>query len=227
MRNTLKHTTLAICLVCVGGSAKAAPTEAQPPFAQKQDPYVSSHCFNTGNDLDYIPNNDVLMPDSRGCDAGRRMTLKGLGTLKAEPLALKYLENTEQMSNDTAALINSSSKWSEWNQNVDSAINKSFSNLEERVSANDKLVVAKATFSIKNDGEIEVIYLGNYSLIPKFESMIRKAVMSLNGNPVLRFPEPANVNAIVKSGRFIQNFGISKLDERARSSLAGPRPVIR
>lgn len=188
---------------------------------------VIDPAFAKNADPDQISYSDVLMPNSGGCDAGRRATLQGLGTLKDDPLALKYLDGTEQVSTDSAALINSNSKWSEWNQKVDSAISKSFSNLEERVAADDKLVVAKALFNITDQGKIKIVYLSNYSLNPKFESMIRKALESLEGNPVLRFPESTDKKVIVKSGRFIQNFGISKLDERARFGIAEPRPIIR
>lgn len=167
----------------------------------------------------YPDMDQVLVPGPpHGCITGRLTLLQNLGDLNGIPLELKYLDNSA-----TIQERNVSPTWEEWHKRFAIELNKAFSAQKERVEAQDKLVATETSYVVTQDGKIREIKVSNFCPSSKFRSMIIKTLESLDGNPALQFPSGAKLDAMPKSGRFMQNYGLSIIEKARSSQKTEPR----
>lgn len=163
-----------------------------------------------------------------GCSVGLRRLIDGIGDNTGQPLTLDY--------NDTNIAVSPTSKtqtdWRTWNDAVVLKIKQNLEHNSERVAADDKLVVARVRFEIRNGKTLRILSIENPSGFKGFEQIIKNSLTALNGDPVLKLPPTVKSRTFVlKTGRFSQNYGprfIKHHDEEARSGQqSASRPILK
>ena len=169
-----------------------------------------------------------LAPLKKGslCATGRSEIAEGLGDIPGPALALCFVDDSEdKFINSISDRLSTVDGWRHWNRNLSNRLNELLLKINERIDADDKLAIARVRFVVTNNGHIEKLLISNYAGDPKFDSLIRKAVEELEGDPKLHFPDKSRTSAVVKTGRFVQNFGESLLQKKGGAQTK-PEPRI-
>lgn len=186
-----------------------------PSTARAEDKIPQSKSSKLPKVTDKYPDmNNVLQKGLPGmCNSSRLLMLGNMGDLSNPSLQLSYIDaigNLNYPSKPRDEVDETTeTAWIKWNNKVASEVNKAFSSLNERVEAQDKLVVSKASYVVTKDGKIQDISVSEVCPSDKFRSMIVSSLESLNGNASLKFPPGASWKTVQKTGRFVQNYGPS------------------
>jgi hypothetical protein len=115
--------------------------------------------------------------------------------------------------------------WKQWHQRVAKAIFVRFQHFADTQFRGSKALTAVAAYSVTRDGKIVNARLTTKNPDSRYDTLVLTAVTSLNGSPVLEFPNGSQRASVDKVGTFNHNDGSGV--ESFKFSGAGDKETIR
>lgn len=178
-------------IVSVSSAQADSSVEVQLPSRSDEESLAEFYKRNPSRLMDR-----VFLPKPFMCvnsDWSSLLDVQNTGDPTGNPLVLRYQVTPSK-----------SDVWKDWQTQVAEEINSEFSKISERVDVDDRLLVVAATFTVHSDGKISDVSFKPFCPAD-FRAMIMKTLKSVEGSPVLQFPDKKE--SIVLGGKFSQNYG--------------------
>ena len=98
--------------------------------------------------------------------------------------------------------------WDQWHRAVAEEIFRRFDGLAQRAFAQSRPLACRVAYTVTNTGIITNVRMIQKSPNIVFNSMLLMVLKSMNGNPILSFPQGSRRQFVEKTGTFSRNFGI-------------------
>lgn len=180
-----------LAIVSLSSAQAESSAESKLPSRSDEETLAEFYKKNPSRLMDR-----VFLPKPFMCvnsDWSNLLDVHNTGDPTGNPLVLRYQVNHSE-----------SDLWKDWQTRVAKEINSKFSKNSERADMDDRLLVVATTFTVNSDGKISDISFKPFCPAD-FRLMIVKTLQSLEGSPVLQFPEKKE--SIILGGKFSQNYG--------------------
>ncbi len=203
----------------------SAPSLSRDDIQKKEDPFdkIQSDVFDPPADAFHVQTPTADPPPSQtpfqlNADQSGQFGGRGMPGLEEQvPQSTPAADNANQQMlqpppppvdpNDPDSSQQMKLLWDLWHKRVAEQIYFRFDGVAQRVFAQTKPLICRASYTVTNTGQITNVRLLETSPNVAYNASLLMIIKSMNGNPILQFPPGSRRQCVEKSGTFMRNAG--------------------